>query len=73
MHKIFDYSIKWNHLLRILNIIINCRNLKAALKEFKPDILVYNAGTDILDTDPLGHMRISEVVSILEGLSIFIY
>ncbi|XP_047538953.1 histone deacetylase 11 [Vanessa atalanta] len=37
------------------------KNLKAALKEFKPDILVYNAGTDVLDSDPLGHMRISEV------------
>ncbi|XP_026751657.1 histone deacetylase 11 [Galleria mellonella] len=37
------------------------QNLKAALKEFKPDILVYNAGTDILDSDPLGHMRISEI------------
>lgn len=36
------------------------QNLKAALKEFKPDILVYNAGTDILDSDPLGLMRISE-------------
>ncbi|KAG6459744.1 histone deacetylase 11 [Manduca sexta] len=37
------------------------QNLKAALKEFKPDILVYNAGTDVLDSDPLGHMRISEI------------
>ncbi|CAH0663703.1 unnamed protein product [Chilo suppressalis] len=36
-------------------------NLKAALKEFRPDILVYNAGTDILDSDPLGQMRISEI------------
>ncbi|XP_022823677.1 histone deacetylase 11 [Spodoptera litura] len=36
------------------------QNLKQALKEFKPDILIYNAGTDILDSDPLGHMRISE-------------
>ncbi|KAJ0172740.1 hypothetical protein K1T71_011879 [Dendrolimus kikuchii] len=37
------------------------QNLKAALNEFKPDILVYNAGTDILDSDPLGMMRISEI------------
>ncbi|CAK1542709.1 unnamed protein product [Leptosia nina] len=37
------------------------KNLKAALNEFKPDILVYNAGTDVLDSDPLGHMRISEI------------
>lgn len=37
------------------------KNLKAALKEFRPDVLVYNAGTDILDSDPLGHMRISEI------------
>ncbi|XP_049878754.1 histone deacetylase 11 [Pectinophora gossypiella] len=37
------------------------RNLKEALAEFQPDILVYNAGTDILDADPLGHMNISEI------------
>ncbi|XP_053616626.1 histone deacetylase 11 [Plodia interpunctella] len=37
------------------------QNLKAALQEFKPDILVYNAGTDVLDNDPLGLMRISEI------------
>ncbi|XP_026736279.1 histone deacetylase 11 [Trichoplusia ni] len=37
------------------------QNLKAALQEFKPDILVYNAGTDVLDSDPLGLMRISEI------------
>ncbi|XP_026330325.1 histone deacetylase 11 isoform X2 [Hyposmocoma kahamanoa] len=36
-------------------------NLKAALEEFTPDIVVYNAGTDVLDSDPLGLMRISEI------------
>ncbi|XP_068623099.1 histone deacetylase 11 [Battus philenor] len=36
------------------------KHLKAALNDFKPDILVYNAGTDILDSDPLGHLNISE-------------
>ncbi|PZC80110.1 hypothetical protein B5X24_HaOG215332 [Helicoverpa armigera] len=36
------------------------KNLKEALTEFKPDILVYNAGTDILDSDPLGQLRITE-------------
>ncbi|KOB70125.1 putative histone deacetylase 11-like protein, partial [Operophtera brumata] len=35
-------------------------NLQAALKEFKPDILVYNAGTDILWSDPLGLMKITK-------------
>ncbi|CAH2055882.1 unnamed protein product, partial [Iphiclides podalirius] len=36
------------------------KHLTAALNDFKPDILVYNAGTDILDSDPLGHLKISE-------------
>ncbi|GBP86809.1 Histone deacetylase 11 [Eumeta japonica] len=39
---------------------IRRRNLKAALKEFHPDVLIYNAGTDILESDPLGHMKITE-------------
>ncbi|CAB3225474.1 unnamed protein product [Arctia plantaginis] len=37
------------------------QHLKVALSEFKPDILVYNAGTDILESDPLGCMNISDI------------
>lgn len=38
------------------------RNLLQALEEFEPHIVVYNAGTDILDGDPLGVLSISEDV-----------
>ncbi|GFG36953.1 hypothetical protein Cfor_12482 [Coptotermes formosanus] len=34
-------------------------NLEEALREFHPDILVYNAGTDVLDGDRLGLLAIS--------------
>ncbi|XP_067000305.1 histone deacetylase 11 [Anabrus simplex] len=34
-------------------------NLEKALSEFHPDIMVYNAGTDILDGDRLGLLAIS--------------
>lgn len=34
-------------------------NLKQALTEFHPDLLVYNAGTDCLVGDPLGRMNIT--------------
>lgn len=34
-------------------------HVEGALNEFKPDIIVYNAGTDILDGDPLGGLAIS--------------
>ncbi|NWU18477.1 HDA11 deacetylase, partial [Cephalopterus ornatus] len=34
-------------------------HVEGALNEFKPDILVYNAGTDVLDGDPLGGLAIS--------------
>ncbi|XP_026273516.2 histone deacetylase 11 isoform X2 [Frankliniella occidentalis] len=34
-------------------------NLEAAFQEFRPDILVYNAGTDILEGDRLGLLSIS--------------
>ncbi|XP_041129670.1 histone deacetylase 11 isoform X2 [Polyodon spathula] len=34
-------------------------HVEGALNEVKPDILVYNAGTDILDGDPLGGLAIS--------------
>ncbi|KAF2976399.1 hypothetical protein EK904_003633, partial [Melospiza melodia maxima] len=34
-------------------------HVEGALNEFQPDIIVYNAGTDILDGDPLGGLAIS--------------
>uniref|UniRef100_A0A8D0FDM0 Histone deacetylase 11 n=1 Tax=Strix occidentalis caurina TaxID=311401 RepID=A0A8D0FDM0_STROC len=34
-------------------------HVEGALNELKPDIIVYNAGTDILDGDPLGGLAIS--------------
>lgn len=39
--------------------ILFCRNLKRAFKEFTPDLIVYNAGTDILERDPLGRLSIT--------------
>ena len=41
-----------------------CRHLEGALNEFEPDVLIYNAGTDILDGDPLGCLSISAQVII---------
>ncbi|XP_038054443.1 histone deacetylase 11-like isoform X2 [Patiria miniata] len=35
------------------------RHLKQALEEFRPDLIVYNAGTDILEGDPLGALSIT--------------
>ncbi|XP_005052896.1 PREDICTED: histone deacetylase 11 isoform X1 [Ficedula albicollis] len=34
-------------------------HVEGALNEFQPDIVVYNAGTDVLDGDPLGGLAIS--------------
>ncbi|EDW81706.2 uncharacterized protein Dwil_GK10873 [Drosophila willistoni] len=33
--------------------------LKTAVAEFKPNVVIYNAGTDILDGDPLGNLAIT--------------
>ncbi|XP_052795178.1 histone deacetylase 11-like [Mya arenaria] len=35
------------------------KNFDEALTEFHPDVIVYNAGTDILEGDPLGNLNIS--------------
>ena len=40
-----------------------CRHVPGALNEFKPDLIVYNAGTDILDGDPLGNLMITPEVT----------
>ncbi|XP_057425588.1 histone deacetylase 2 [Lotus japonicus] len=33
--------------------------LEVAARRFKPELVIYNAGTDILDGDPLGRLKIS--------------
>lgn len=38
------------------------RNLEKALQEHRPDVVVYNAGTDILEGDRLGGLAISPQV-----------
>lgn len=38
------------------------RNLKRALQEHPPDVMVYNAGTDILEGDRLGGLSVSPQV-----------
>jgi hypothetical protein len=43
---------------KIETIFFN-RNVKKSVRQVKPDILVYNAGTDILEGDPLGILAIS--------------
>ncbi|XP_005100022.1 histone deacetylase 11 isoform X2 [Aplysia californica] len=35
------------------------RHVDGALNEFEPDLVVYNAGTDILEGDPLGNLSIT--------------
>lgn len=40
-------------------------HVEGALNELKPDIIVYNAGTDILDGDPLGGLAVSPQVCII--------
>lgn len=35
---------------------------EGTLNEVRPDIIVYNAGTDVLDGDPLGGLSISPQV-----------
>jgi len=53
-------------MLMLLQLVCSVhRNLEQALAEFHPDIVVYNAGTDILEGDSLGLLSISEQVTVL--------
>lgn len=36
------------------------KELPKAIKATKPDLIIYNAGTDIFEQDPLGKMRVTE-------------
>ena len=39
--------------------MFNYRELPRALEEFEPDMVIYNAGTDVLKGDPLGVLDIT--------------
>ncbi|KAJ7527084.1 hypothetical protein O6H91_16G035900 [Diphasiastrum complanatum] len=41
-------------------ITILKKELQVSMDNFEPDLLIYNAGTDILEGDPLGRLLISE-------------
>lgn len=47
---------------------MSCRHTKEALEEFQPDAVVYNAGTDILEGDPLGNLSITAQVCLVKLL-----
>lgn len=45
-NKLLIHIFSWNILLQICN------------SRFEPQLIVYNAGTDILDGDPLGRLKV---------------
>lgn len=45
--------------IKLHNIILFYSHLTKALSEFHPDVMVYNAGTDILKGDRLGLLAVS--------------
>ncbi|MDR3647014.1 MAG: histone deacetylase [Candidatus Babeliales bacterium] len=55
----YDYPVKsFIKDEEYLNLIRT--ELPIAIKEFKPDLIIYNAGTDIFSEDPLGRMSVSK-------------
>lgn len=46
-------------------------SLKESFAQFTPDLIIYNAGTDILESDPLGRMNINEETVILRDELVF--
>lgn len=48
------HGTKDDEYLRLVN-----HHVDAALNEFKPDVIVFNAGTDVLEGDPLGNLSIT--------------
>jgi histone deacetylase 11 len=45
--------------------------LKVAESRFQPQLIVYNAGTDILDGDPLGRLKISPQGVVIRDEKVF--
>ncbi|XP_071082818.1 histone deacetylase 11-like isoform X1 [Haliotis cracherodii] len=53
-------KVELNHLTDDVDYLHAVKsNLDASLEDFRPDIIVYNAGTDILEGDPLGNLSVT--------------
>ena len=50
--------------------VVVCRDLPHALDVFRPDMVVYNAGTDVLLGDPLGALDITPGVGAYFSVSV---
>lgn len=61
-----DYYVDDETYLRVIK-----KNLTEALKEFTPDLLVYNAGTDVLVGDRLGGLSVTEQGIIIRDEFVF--
>ena len=57
------YAHAHTHVLSHTLMHTHCRKLPSRLDSFKPDLVVYNAGTDILIGDSLGQLDITPEVS----------
>lgn len=44
------------------NLKRKCYNSQVASRNFQPELIVYNAGTDILDGDPLGLLKVNIII-----------
>ena len=52
-------------------VFLVCRHVAGALNEFKPDFVMYNAGTDILINDPLGRLVYNRTIVFLYLVTLF--
>jgi histone deacetylase 11 len=47
------------------------QTVPAAMDDFQPDLVIYNAGTDPYEEDALGRMQVSEAALILRDQCVF--
>ncbi len=54
----FEHQVRWG--INDQDYLNELKNLKDNVKLIKPDLIIYNAGTDIYEKDPLGGMNVSK-------------
>jgi len=70
--KAIDVEFYVTHWVRDEEYLNKMKKLiKPAIQEFQPEFIVYNAGTDILDGDPLGNCSISSNGILLRDQMVF--
>src|SRR5438128_8005001 len=67
----YDYPVNMHSANDTTYQSLLTKNLPYAIEKTKPELIIYNAGSDIYEKDPLGHMNVTKQGIITRDVYVF--